>query len=52
MHLFYIVTVFNFLFNLFGFPASKDCYFVWFSNIMTMSEPDEGYYRNSSCALH
>jgi len=28
------------------------CFIIWFSNLLTMSVPDEGYYRNVSCALN
>jgi hypothetical protein len=44
-------NTFDYLTILFAFLASKDCYIIWFSNIMIISEPDEGYHRNSQCVL-
>jgi hypothetical protein len=36
---------------LFAFLASKDCYIIWFSNIMIISEPDEGYHASVELVL-
>ena len=31
--------------------APKDFHIIWFSNILALSVPEEGYYRNMSCTL-
>jgi hypothetical protein len=40
------------LFKPFGLLAPKTFKIIWFSNLSTLSIPDEGYSRNVSCALN
>jgi hypothetical protein len=35
----------------FGYVAPKDDYIIWLVNISVVHVPDEGYFRNASCAL-
>jgi len=44
--------MFAILFRSFGFLAPKDLKIIWFSNILALSVPDEGYSRNAWCALN
>ena len=39
------------LFGAFGFLALKDCLIIWFSNLSTLSVPDEDNFRKVPCAL-
>ena len=38
--------------NAFGFIVPKHFTIIWFSNLSTLSVPDEGYSRNVSCAIN
>ena len=40
------------LFRPIGLLAPKAFEIIWFSNLSTLSVPDEGYSRNASCALN
>jgi hypothetical protein len=37
--------------NLIGYFAPNDFEIIWFSSILTLCVPDEGYSRNASCEL-
>jgi hypothetical protein len=41
-----------FLFIPFDLLAPKEFRFIWYSNFLTLSVPDESYSRNVSCALN
>ena len=41
-----------FLFRPFGFLSPKDFTIIWLSNILALSVPDKGYFKNASCALN
>jgi hypothetical protein len=40
------------MFRPFGFLAPKDFKIILVSNILSLGVPDEGYSRNTSCALN
>ena len=33
-------------------PKNKTDHHIWFSNLLTLNEPNEGYFRNVLCALN
>jgi hypothetical protein len=40
------------LFRFFGLFAPKNFHIIYLSNILSISVPDEGYFRNVSCGLY
>jgi hypothetical protein len=44
--------VLDILFGPYSFLAPKDLKIIWFSNLLALSVPDEGYYRNVLCTLN